>query len=125
MSLVILIALFLVASSMTLATVVNDGPTVSLIIGSSAALLTVFKVYSVRRWIFKRKDAFLLVIAGLTASLNFVFPAIMSYALEKMEASDESLRIIWLYSSALTVYCCVIATCYASRILDSGLKRRR
>jgi len=97
-SLVILVALFLVASGMTLGVVAPSGLNICLAIGIVSVVLGLGKLYVLRRYIGLRIGAFSLL--GLTLILvwNFLGSSLMARPMMARAATDELRRSQWLLS---------------------------
>jgi len=95
-SLVILVALFLVASGMTLGVVAPSGLDICLAIGLASVVLGLAKLYVLRRYISLRIGALSILGLALILVWNFLGPSLMARPLMARTATDEMRRDQWL-----------------------------
>ncbi len=95
-SLVILVALFLVASGMTLGVVAPSGLDICLAIGFGSVVLGLAKLYVLRRYISLRIGALSVLGLVLILAWNFLGPSLMARPLMARTATDELRRNQWL-----------------------------
>ena len=93
-SLVILIALLLIGSGITLETIANDNPRVAPIVGGACLLLAVGKLLVMRRYASLDLRGAMLPGLGLLLIWNFLVPSVMAITLGK-DAGSEILRRGW------------------------------
>jgi hypothetical protein len=96
-SLVILVALFLVASGMTLGVVAPSGLDVCLLIGIFSVLLGLAKLLVLRRYIALRIEMLPAVGLALVLAWNFLGPALMARPLMARTSTEELRRSQWLW----------------------------
>jgi hypothetical protein len=97
MSLVVLVALFLVASGMTLGVVAPSGLNICLSIGIASVFLGLAKLYVLRRYISLRIEAMSAVGLALLLAWNFLGPSLMARPIMARTATDELRRSQWLF----------------------------
>lgn len=97
-SLVVLVALFLVASGMTLGVVAPSGLNVCLTIGAGSVLLGLGKLYALRRYVGLRIGALTALGLALILLWNFLGSSLMARPLMARTATDELRRTQWLFS---------------------------
>ena len=95
-SLVILVALFLVASGMTLGVVAPSGLDICLAIGFASVVLGLAKLYVLRRFISLRIGALSVLGLALILAWNFLGPSLMARPLMARTSTDELRRHQWL-----------------------------
>jgi hypothetical protein len=95
-SLVVLVALFLVASGMTLGVVAPGGLDICLAIGFASVVLGLAKLYVLRRCISLRIGALSILGLALILAWNFLGPSLMARPLMARTATDELRRHQWL-----------------------------
>ncbi len=96
-SLVILVALFLVASGMTLGVVAPSGLNVCLLIGIFSVLLGLAKLLVLRRYIALRLEILPAVGLALILAWNFLGPSLMARPLMARTSTEELRRSQWLW----------------------------
>jgi len=97
-SLVILVALFLVASGMTLGVVAPSGLNICLTIGLGSAILGLGKLYVLRRYVSLRIGTMSALGLALILMWNFLGSSLMARPLMARTATDELRRGQWLVS---------------------------
>lgn len=95
-SLIVLIAIFLIATGITLGTVVPSGPVICLYIGIACSLLAVGKILAMRHFINFRVGSFCLVGLTIIFLWNFIASSIMGKYFVAGNWPDESRRNQWL-----------------------------
>jgi len=115
LSLVVLAALFLVASGMTLGVVAPSGLDICLAIGLASVVLGLLKLYVLRRYVS-------LPIGGLTALglavlllWNFAGPSLMARPLMARTATDEVRRSQWLFGWLVLLAGAILVLVQATR----------
>ncbi len=97
-SLVILVALFLVASGMTLGVVAPSGLNICLAIGFGSVILGFGKLYVLRRYVSLRIGTLSALGLALILTWNFLGSSLMARPLMARTATDELRRSQWLLS---------------------------
>ncbi len=97
-SLVILVALFLVASGMTLGVVAPSGLDICLTIGIASVILALGKLYVLRRYVSLRIAMFSAIGLMLILTWNFLGSSAMARPIMARTATDELRRSQWLLS---------------------------
>jgi hypothetical protein len=95
-SLVILVALFLVASGMTLGVVAPSGLDICLAIGFASVILGLAKLYVLRRYVSLQVGALSVLGLALILAWTFLGPSLMARPLMARTATDELRRHQWL-----------------------------
>jgi hypothetical protein len=95
-SLVILAALFLIASGAILGTIAYHAPYVCLFIGIGAVIIGLGKLYAMRRFISLKFENPVFAGMGLILIWNFLTSSIMSKSIMAHAATDAGRRIQWL-----------------------------
>ena len=95
-SLVVLVALFLVASGMTLGVVAPSGLDICLAIGFGSFALGLAKLYVLRRYISLRIGTLSALGLALILAWNFLGPSLMARPIMARTATDELRRNQWL-----------------------------
>jgi hypothetical protein len=96
-SLVILVALFLVASGMTLGVVAPSGLDICLTIGVASAALGLVKLYVLRRYISLRIGVLSVLGLAIILAWNFLGSSLMARPIMARTATDELRRSQWLF----------------------------
>jgi len=97
-SLVVLVALFLVASGMTLGVVAPSGLDICLAIGLASVLLGLGKLFVLRRYVALRIGMLSFLGLSLILAWNFLGSSLMARPIMARTATDELRRSQWLFS---------------------------
>jgi hypothetical protein len=95
-TLMVLVALFMAASGITLATIANDGPEITVAIGLACMVVALAKLWVLRVKVGMASSR--LFAAGLTVLLvwNFLISAYVALTLHREWSGSGQLRLVWL-----------------------------
>jgi hypothetical protein len=124
-SLVVLIALFLVASGMTLGVVAPSGLNICLAIGIACVLMGLCKLFVLRRYIGLRIGVLSAVGLTLIMAWTFLGPSLMARPLMARAATDELRRNGWLLGWLVLLAGAILIFVEAAGSKDSPPQVRR
>lgn len=123
-SLVVLIALFLIASGITLASVANDNPNVAVLVGAGSCALVVGKLWVLRRTIRLRLERLQVAGLGILLAWNFFMSSAMALMVKHDLGEAAIIRRGWLVGWLVMLAGGVLLVVHAARAGSGEAKRR-
>jgi len=122
--LMVLIALLMIASGITMDTIANDGPGVAVFVGMVSLVIAGAKLWVMRRYISLRLERLLLVGAVVLLAWNFSMSPLMAFVVRQARERAIAVRNAWLIGWLAMLAGGVLMLLHATGTATGGARSR-